>query len=57
MNYGNEGRELKGLVEAMLETKANEGLILTLEQEREIIHREKKITVKPAWQWLIENEM
>jgi len=57
LNYGNEGRELKGLVEAMLETKANEGLILTLEQEREIIHREKKITVKPAWQWLIENEM
>ncbi len=57
LNYGNEGRELKGLVEAMLETKANEGLILTLEQEHEIIHREKKITVKPAWQWLIENEM
>ncbi len=56
LNYGNEGRELRGLLEAMEETGANEGLILTLEQERELIHRGKKITVKPTWQWLLENE-
>ena len=56
LNYGNEGRELRGLVEAMKETRAGEGLILTLEQEREIIHRDRTITVKPVWQWLLENE-
>jgi predicted AAA+ superfamily ATPase len=56
LNYGNEERELRGLVEAMEDTNASEGLILTLEQERELIHREKKVTVKPTWQWLLENE-
>ncbi len=56
LNYGNQERELRGLVEAMEETEASEGLILTLEQERELIHREKKVTVKPAWQWLLEKE-
>jgi predicted AAA+ superfamily ATPase len=56
LNYGNEGRELKGLVEAMEETGAGEGLILTLEQEREFNHQDKMITVKPVWQWLLENE-
>ena len=56
LNYGNEGRELRGLVEAMEETAVSEGLILTLEQERELIHREKRVIIKPAWQWLLENE-
>ena len=56
LNYGNEGREVRGLVEAMGETGAGEGLILTLEQERELNHHNKTITVKPAWQWLLENE-
>jgi len=56
LNYGNEGRELKGLFEAMEEIKANDGLILTLEQERELTYHDKKVTVKPVWQWLLENE-
>ena len=57
LNYGNEGRELRGLLEAMEETGANEGLILTLDQERELTHSDKNVIVKPAWQWLLENEM
>jgi predicted AAA+ superfamily ATPase len=56
LSYGNEGRELKGLVDAMGETGAGEGLILTLEQERELSHQGKAITVKPVWQWLLEHE-
>jgi len=56
LNYGNEERELKGLLEAMEDINASEGLILTLEQERELIQREKKVTVKPTWQWLLEND-
>jgi hypothetical protein len=56
LNYGNEGREVRGLVEAMGEAGWGEGLILILEQERELSHRGKMITVKPVWQWLLEDE-
>jgi predicted AAA+ superfamily ATPase len=57
LNYGNEGRELRGLDEAMEETRASEGLILTFDQERELAHSDKNVIVKPAWQWLLENEV
>ncbi len=50
----NKERELKGLLDSMQETSAQTGLILTLEQEREITAKNKKITVKPAWQWMLE---
>lgn len=40
---------MRGLEEAMDEVGASEGLILALDRERELIHREKKVTVKPAW--------
>lgn len=52
----NKERETKGLIEAIKETKAATGLILTLEQEQEITVQNKKIIIKPAWQWLLENE-
>lgn len=55
-NKNNE-RETKGLIEAMQETKATTGLILTLEQEQETTIQNKKITIKPAWQWLLEKEL
>ena len=48
---------MRGLLEAMEETGANEGLILTLDQERELTHSDKNVIVKPARQWLLENEM
>jgi hypothetical protein len=41
----------------MEETRANMGLILTFDQERELTHRDKNVTVRPAWQWLLENEV
>ncbi len=56
LNYGNEKRKVRGLVEALNETNASEGLILTYEQEHEFNHQGKMITVKPVWQWLLENE-
>ncbi|MEK6972931.1 MAG: ATP-binding protein [archaeon] len=52
----NKERETKGLIEATHETKATSGLILTLEQEQEITIQNKKIIVKPVWQWLLEKE-
>lgn len=56
LNEDNERRETKGLLEAVRETKATKPMILTLEQEREMDLQNKKITVKPVWQWLLENE-
>jgi len=53
----NKEREIKGLIEAMQKTKATTGLILTLEQEQEIISQNKRITIKPVWGWLLENEL
>ncbi len=52
----NKERETKGMVEAMQEIKTNRGMILTLEQEQELTIQNKKITIKPVWQWLLENE-
>jgi predicted AAA+ superfamily ATPase len=56
LNGDNERRETVGLLEAVRGTKATKLMILTLEQEREIDLQNKKITVKPVWQWLLENE-
>ncbi|MFH1256413.1 MAG: ATP-binding protein [Candidatus Diapherotrites archaeon] len=52
----NKERETKGLIEAMHETKATSGLILTLEQEQETTIQNKKRIIKPAWQWLLEKQ-
>lgn len=51
-------REVSGLLEAMEEYGLEEGLILTLDDE-EVLRIEgkdgkKKITVKPAWKWMLE---
>lgn len=52
----NKKREIRGLLEAMEQTKATRGLILTYDQERGNIEEGKEITIKPAWQWLLESE-
>jgi len=52
----NKERELKGLGEAMKHIKATKGIILTFDQEQYATKEDKKITVKPAWQWLLDNE-
>lgn len=54
LNQKNNERELKGLIEAMQKTKAKKGLIITFDQEQEIISEGKKIAVKPVWKWLLE---
>ncbi|MFH1545588.1 MAG: ATP-binding protein [archaeon] len=56
LNENNKERETKGLLEAMEKTKAKKGLILTLDQEQQTTKENKKITIKPTWQWLLENE-
>ena len=48
-------REMKGLLEAMETHKLKEGLIITENENRTITIDGKKITVKPAHQWLLEN--
>ena len=50
----NREREVEGLVETMKKFKLKEGLILTYDQEDEFKIEEKKITIKPAWKWLLE---
>ena len=48
-------REYSGLLETLKKYKLKEGLILTLDEEREEIVENKKIIIKPLWKWLLEN--
>ncbi|MBU2639026.1 MAG: ATP-binding protein [Nanoarchaeota archaeon] len=57
LSHDNRERELKGLLEAMKHIKAEQGMIITFEQEEQITEGNKKIIIKPAWQWLLENEL
>jgi len=52
----NKEREVKGLIEAMNFFNYRTGLILTYDQEDEILIKEKKIYVKPIWKWLLQKE-
>ncbi len=51
----NREREITGLVEALKKFNLKNGLMLTCDQKTEFKKENKKITVKPAWQWLLEN--
>jgi predicted AAA+ superfamily ATPase len=48
-------REIDGLLDAMNIYKLPSGLIITDDTEEEIIENNKKITIIPAWKWLLEN--
>ncbi len=50
----NRGRELGGLAACMAELKLKDGLLLTYDQEEELIFEGKKIKIKPVWKWLFE---
>lgn len=50
----NRKRELDGLLEAMQNHNLNTGLVLTLEQEDEMIIGGKKVTIMPVWRWILE---
>lgn len=49
------GREVAGLLEALRFYKLKEGLILTLEEEREYKTTDKTIHIRPIWKWLLEH--
>lgn len=51
----NKKREIDGLLEALNTYKLKQGLILTVDQEEEIIENKKKIIVKPIWKWLLDS--
>lgn len=50
-------RELEGLIEAMKTYNLNTGLILTQDEEDELIIEGKKIIIKPVHHWLLENNI
>ncbi len=50
----NREREMNGLIEALKRFNLKEGTILTFNQEDHFIIEQKKIIVKPAWKWLLE---
>ncbi len=57
MNAGNKKREIRGAEEALNALRADKATILTFDQEQELSYKDKKIDVKPVWQWLLESEM
>ena len=54
LNHDNLQRELNGLLEAMDELNLNSGLILTMNQDDQIVKENKSIIVKPVWRWMLE---
>ena len=47
-------REINGLVDAMNVYNLQSGLIITDDSEEEFFDNNKKITIIPAWKWLLE---
>jgi len=54
LDMDNREREIGGLLEAMEKYKLSSGLILTSDDDEEIILQNKTIIVKPIWKWLLE---
>ncbi len=54
LNDENKGREFDGLEEAMNKFSLNTGIILTYNQEDEIMLKDKKISIIPLWKWLLD---
>jgi predicted AAA+ superfamily ATPase len=52
----NREREIKGLSEAINLLSAKHGFLLTLDQEDNIVRKNKNIIIQPVWQWLLEND-
>lgn len=53
LNKENENRELGGLVDALKSYKIKEGLIITFDQEKEIMFEGFSIKVVPIWKYLL----
>ncbi len=54
LNEENKEREISGLVGALKQFNLKEGLILTCNQEEELLVGGRKILIKPAWKWLLK---
>lgn len=54
LHVDNQAREVEGLAAALKEFNLPSGLILTLDQDDELVVGSKKIFVKPVWKWLLE---
>lgn len=48
-------REIEGLVEALNIHNLSEGLIITMDEESEIIIENKLIKIVPAWKWMLKS--
>ncbi len=53
LDENNIERELKGLIEALNQFDLKEGLVLTYNQEDDLIKENKKIRILPLWKWYI----
>ena len=53
-NEKNRKREIDGLLDAMTAYNLQSGLIITDDNEEEIIENGKTIKIIPAWKWLLE---
>ena len=47
-------REIKGLSQTLKDHPQAQGLILTMDETDEIIIEEKKVSVLPIWQWILQ---
>ena len=53
----NKEREINGLLEVLHSFNLQHGLILTYDQEEELIREDKKIIIKPIWKWLLDEQI
>jgi predicted AAA+ superfamily ATPase len=54
---GTRKRELDGLLEALEQYELNNGIILTEDEEFELVENRSRIIVKPLWKWLLEQKI
>ncbi|MCG2724886.1 MAG: ATP-binding protein [Elusimicrobia bacterium] len=54
LNDKNFDRETKGLIEACKHTSAKEGIVLTLDEEKDILLEGINIKILPLWKWILE---
>jgi hypothetical protein len=56
INETNKDREINGLLEVLDNFNLKNGMILTYDQDEEILIEKKKVIIKPIWKWLIEEK-
>ncbi|MEM4248114.1 MAG: ATP-binding protein [Candidatus Nanoarchaeia archaeon] len=55
INPSNEKREMEGLAEAIEQYNLQNGLIISMYQETNTTFRNHKVTILPAWEWLLNS--